>query len=124
MPQAWFLSAMPAPDIPLASRPWRQQRTLDDPEFKVCGAACGGGGGRVPCGGGLGGGAGGQRAGTTVGRGLQLHRQPGGALSQYVHLTVIGHICVVGYPWRVASTCTASLSHLLPPHRLLSRRLS
>ncbi len=35
MPQAAFLSAMAAPDIPTAQRPWRQQRLLSEADFKV-----------------------------------------------------------------------------------------
>ncbi|KAL6762042.1 Alpha/Beta hydrolase protein [Haematococcus lacustris] len=34
MPSAWFLSAMPAPDIPENMRPWRQQAQLDGPGFQ------------------------------------------------------------------------------------------
>ena len=33
-PRAVFLSAMAAPDIPFADRPWRQQRTLNEEDFK------------------------------------------------------------------------------------------
>lgn len=33
-PRAIFLSAMPAPTIPFPDRPWRQQRTLNDEQFK------------------------------------------------------------------------------------------
>lgn len=35
MPAAWFVSAMPAPDIPEEERPWSQQRHLDEERFKV-----------------------------------------------------------------------------------------
>lgn len=35
MPKQAFLSAMAAPDIPLAQRPWRQQYALSEAEFKV-----------------------------------------------------------------------------------------
>jgi hypothetical protein len=34
-PRRAFLSAMASPDIPVDRRPWRQQRTLDEPEFKA-----------------------------------------------------------------------------------------
>ncbi|PNH10334.1 Linear gramicidin dehydrogenase LgrE [Tetrabaena socialis] len=34
MPRSWCLSAMPHPDIPLATRPWRPQRGLGDADFK------------------------------------------------------------------------------------------
>jgi hypothetical protein len=37
MPVAMFVSAMPAPDIPEAERPWRRQALLDDAGFKVRG---------------------------------------------------------------------------------------
>lgn len=33
-PRRAFLSAMASPDIPVDRRPWRQQRTLDEPQFK------------------------------------------------------------------------------------------
>ena len=33
-PRAVFLSAMPAPTIPFPDRPWRQQRTLNEDDFK------------------------------------------------------------------------------------------
>ena len=33
-PRAIFLSAMPAPTIPHADRPWRQQRALNEEQFK------------------------------------------------------------------------------------------
>jgi hypothetical protein len=36
MPSAWFLSAMPSPDIPDNKRPWRRQALLNESEFKVC----------------------------------------------------------------------------------------
>lgn len=35
MPLRLFVSAMPGPDIPFAERPWRQQRHLNETEFKV-----------------------------------------------------------------------------------------
>ena len=35
MPAAAFLSAFPAPDIPMEQRPWRQQSSLSEEEFKV-----------------------------------------------------------------------------------------
>ena len=35
-PRAAFLSAMPAPDLPPARRPWRAQRGLSEVEFMVC----------------------------------------------------------------------------------------
>lgn len=39
MPAAWFISAMPAPDIPEEERPWNQQCHLDEESFMVsCGA--------------------------------------------------------------------------------------
>ncbi|GIL69908.1 hypothetical protein Vretifemale_675, partial [Volvox reticuliferus] len=34
LPRVWCLSAMPYPDVPHGRRPWRQQRTLDDADFK------------------------------------------------------------------------------------------
>ncbi|GIM09650.1 hypothetical protein Vretimale_13491, partial [Volvox reticuliferus] len=34
MPRVWCLSAMPHPDVPHGRRPWRQQRTLGDADFK------------------------------------------------------------------------------------------
>jgi len=34
MPSRAFISAMPSPDIPMASRPWRQQKDLDEAAFK------------------------------------------------------------------------------------------
>ena len=34
MPQKAFISAMPSPDIPFEERPWRQQRNLDEEQFK------------------------------------------------------------------------------------------
>ncbi len=37
MPRHAFLSAMAAPDIPVAQRPWRRQRDLSEPEFQVIG---------------------------------------------------------------------------------------
>lgn len=36
-PAAWCLSAMPAPDLPEAQRPWRQQRSLGTADFQVGG---------------------------------------------------------------------------------------
>jgi len=33
-PRAVFLSAMPAPSLPPSDRPWRQQRTLNEDDFK------------------------------------------------------------------------------------------
>ena len=36
MPHKAFLSAMASPDIAFGSRPWRQQRSLAEEEFKVC----------------------------------------------------------------------------------------
>ena len=38
MPAAAFLSAFPAPDIPMEQRPWRQQRSLSEEQFKVTSA--------------------------------------------------------------------------------------
>jgi medium-chain acyl-[acyl-carrier-protein] hydrolase len=35
LPSAAWLSAMPSPDIPLGQRPWRQQRSLGEQQFKV-----------------------------------------------------------------------------------------
>lgn len=35
MPLVAFISAMPAPDIPVEDRPWRQQRTLNEEDFKA-----------------------------------------------------------------------------------------
>ena len=37
LPMPWkaFLSAMATPDTPLEARPWRQQRTLGEDDFKV-----------------------------------------------------------------------------------------
>ena len=34
-PRAAFLSAMPAPDLPPAERPWRPQRSLSEADFKA-----------------------------------------------------------------------------------------
>ena len=34
-PRAAFLSAMPAPDLPPAARPWRAQRSLSEADFKA-----------------------------------------------------------------------------------------
>ena len=34
MPQKAFISAMPSPDIPFEERPWRQQKNLDEEQFK------------------------------------------------------------------------------------------
>lgn len=34
MPQKIFLSAMPSPDIPFDQRPWRQQKNLNEEDFK------------------------------------------------------------------------------------------
>jgi medium-chain acyl-[acyl-carrier-protein] hydrolase len=34
LPILAFLSAMPSPDIPFEQRPWRQQRLLNEEEFK------------------------------------------------------------------------------------------
>ncbi|GMH38250.1 hypothetical protein BSKO_06134 [Bryopsis sp. KO-2023] len=34
MPQKLFISGMPSPDIPSTDRPWRQQNSLNDEEFK------------------------------------------------------------------------------------------
>lgn len=39
MPAAWFISAMPAPDIPEEERPWNQQCHLDEESFMVSGGA-------------------------------------------------------------------------------------
>lgn len=36
MPLVVFFSAMPSPDIPLVSRPWNQQKHLNNEEFQVC----------------------------------------------------------------------------------------
>ncbi len=38
MPRRVFLSAMAAPDIPEAQRPWQRQSELSETEFQVCGA--------------------------------------------------------------------------------------
>lgn len=35
MPVKTFLSAMPHPAIPFYQRPWRQQATLNEPQFQV-----------------------------------------------------------------------------------------
>ena len=35
MPVHVFLSAMASPDIPVEKRPWRQQKTLAEDEFKA-----------------------------------------------------------------------------------------
>ena len=35
LPRHAFLSAMAAPDLPLAQRPWRRQAKLDEAEFQV-----------------------------------------------------------------------------------------
>lgn len=41
MPRAAFLSAMAAPDMPEARRPWRRQRELSEADFQVTyGASC------------------------------------------------------------------------------------
>lgn len=40
MPVKAFLSAMPAPDIPLEQRPWRQQAGLDAAQFQVTTLPC------------------------------------------------------------------------------------
>lgn len=34
LPERAFVSAMPSPDIPMGSRPWRQQKGLNEEEFK------------------------------------------------------------------------------------------
>ena len=34
-PRGAFLSAMPAPDLPPAERPWRPQRSLSEADFKA-----------------------------------------------------------------------------------------
>lgn len=41
MPRAAFLSAMAAPDMPEARRPWRRQQELSEAEFQVTlGSSC------------------------------------------------------------------------------------
>jgi hypothetical protein len=40
MPRAAFLSAMAAPDMPEARRPWRRQRELSEADFQVITHIC------------------------------------------------------------------------------------